>query len=214
MADIADRLSKLTPAQRALLEKRLAAKAKSLSPNSNAPGGSAVEPIAIVGMACRFAGADDLESYWRLIAEGLEGVTDVPADRWPVDAFYDPNAAPGKTITRRGGFLTDIDQFDPTFFGVTPREAARMDPQQRLLLEVAWEAMENGGAPPDQMAGSNTGVYVGIGGTDYAKVLAHEPDYYERIDAHMGVGNALSIAANRVSYVLDLRGPSLSVDTA
>ena len=209
MADLADRLARLSPSQRALLEKRLAEKQRSPEP----PQGVA-EPIAIVGMACRFAGAADLEAFWRLIRDGAEGVGEVPADRWPVDAFYSAAGAPGKTITRRGGFLDGVADFDPTFFGVTPREAARMDPQQRVLLEVAWEALEHGGQPADRLAGANAGVFVGIGGADYAKVPSRSSDYYERIDAHMGVGNALSIAANRISYALDFRGPSMAVDTA
>lgn len=238
MADLSDRLAKLTPAQRALLEKRLADKAnkatsaaKQTSPATaqaagaqvaNAPmssprwpkEGAQAEPIAIVGMSCRFGGAPNLEAYWHLIRDGVEGISEVPANRWPVDDFYSPTAEAGKTITRRGGFLDKIDEFDPTFFGVTPREAARMDPQQRILLEVAWETFENSGAPADKMAGSNTGVFVGIGGTDYAKIPSRLDDFYERIDAHMGTGNALSIAANRLSYVFDLRGPSMAVDTA
>lgn len=172
------------------------------------------EPIAIVGMACRFGGAPNLDAYWRMIRDGLEGATEVPADRWDVDDFYSPSGGPGKTMTRRGAFLEGVDQFEPTFFGVTPREAARMDPQQRLLLEVAWETFENAGRPADQMVGTATGVYVGVGATDYMKAPIHAPDYFELIDAHVGTGNALSIAANRVSYALDLRGPSMAVDTA
>ncbi len=225
MADLSDRLAKLSPAQRALLEKRLADKAKaskavptskpkSMNALSWHNNGAEAEPIAVVGMSCRFGGAPNLEAYWDLIREGIEGISEVPSNRWPVDEFYSPNGEAGKTITRRGGFLDRIDEFDPTFFGVTPREAARMDPQQRILLEVAWETLENSGAPADKMAGSNTGVFVGIGGADYAKIPSRLDDFYERIDAHMGTGNALSIAANRVSYVLDLRGPSMAVDTA
>src|SRR5213075_2813731 len=119
----------------------------------------------------------------------------------------DPAAA-GKVSTRWGGFLERLDQFDPQFFGITPREAARMDPQQRLLLEVAWETMENAGRPAEELAGSKTGVFIGIGGTDYSKVGVPYDDYYEQIDAHLGTGNALSIAANRLSYIFDLHGPS------
>jgi acyl transferase domain-containing protein/NADPH:quinone reductase-like Zn-dependent oxidoreductase/thioesterase domain-containing protein/NADP-dependent 3-hydroxy acid dehydrogenase YdfG/acyl carrier protein len=224
MADL-DRLAKLSPEQRTRLQERLVSRAagklraaakvgaaaiNALPPRANEPGA----PIAIVGMACRFGGAPNLDAYWRLIRDGLEGVIEVPADRWRVDDYYNAEGGPGKTITRRGAFVTDIDQFEPTFFGVTPREASRMDPQQRMLLEVAWEAMENAGCPADQLAGTATGVYVGVGGTDYKTVPIHSADYFERIDAHVGTGNALSIASNRVSYALDLRGPSMSVDTA
>ena len=120
----------------------------------------------------------------------------------------------GKMSVRWAAFIEGPDQFDPQFFGITPREAARMDPQQRILLEVAWEAMENAGRPAEELAGSKTGVFVGIGGTDYSKVGVPYDDYYQQIDAHLGTGNALSIAANRLSYMFDLHGPSAAVDTA
>ncbi len=116
--------------------------------------------------------------------------------------------------TRWGAFVDDVDQFDAMFFGITPREAKRIDPQQRLSLEVSWEALEHAGIAPDELAGSATGVFVGIGGTDYSKLPTQFPNYYERMDPHVGTGNALSVAANRLSYVLDLRGPSVAVDTA
>ena len=224
MADL-DRLAKLSPEQRTRLQERLISRAASklraaartgaaasnaLPPRPTEPGA----PIAIVGMACRFGGAPNLEAYWRLIRDGLEGVVEVPPDRWRVDDYYNAEGGPGKTVTRRGAFVANIDQFEPTFFGVTPREASRMDPQQRMLLEVAWEAMENAGCPADQLAGTATGVYVGVGGTDYKTVPIHTAEYFQLIDAHVGTGNALSIASNRVSYALDLRGPSMSVDTA
>ena len=174
-----------------------------------------VEPIAVVGMGCRFPGAPDLASYWRLMAEKGEGIREIPADRWNAADFYDANLdAPGKMGTRWGGFLHDIDQFDPRLFGITPREASRMDPQQRLLLEVAWEAFEHAGLSGEQVSGSRTGVFVGIGGTDYSQIYRGFPNYQRYIDAYCGTGNALSIAANRLSYIYDLRGPSLAVDTA
>lgn len=203
MRDISERLARLSPAQRRLLEERLARTAET------------AEPIAIVGMACRFPGAENLEQFWHLIAEGIDATGEIPADRWDANAFYDPDPdAPGKMYTRWGGFVDGVDQFDPLFFGIAPREASRMDPQQRLLLEVAWEALENAGIAPDRLAGSPTGVFVGIGGTDYSKIPTHFENHFEYIDAHVGTGNALSIAANRISYVLDLRGPSFIVDTA
>lgn len=225
MADLEDRLAKLSPAQRTRLQERLVSRAAAKL-RAAAEEGPAVasaipatpvepgEPIAIVGMSCRFAGAPDVASYWRMIRDGREGATEVPADRWAVDQFHDPQGGPGKSVTRRGAFIEGIDLFEPAFFGVTPREAARLDPQQRMLLEVAWETLENAGSPADRMAGTATGVYVGVGGTDYMKIPVREPNYYQIIDAHVGTGNALSIASNRVSYALDLRGPSLSVDTA
>ncbi len=204
MSDLAQRLAGLSPVQRRLLEQRLA------QTRSTAP-----EPIALVGMACRFPGAPNLDAYWRLIHEGNSAVVEIPADRWSADEFFDPTGeTAGKMSVRWAALVEGHDQFDPQFFGITPREAGRMDPQQRLLLEVAWEAMENAGRPADQLAGSRTGVFVGIGGTDYSKVCVPYDDYFQHIDAHMGTGNALSIAANRLSYIFDFHGPSASVDTA
>jgi acyl transferase domain-containing protein/thioesterase domain-containing protein/acyl carrier protein len=203
MSELAQRLANLSPAQRQLLEKRLA------QPKPTA------EPIAVVGMSCRFAGARSLADYWRVISEGIEATREVPPDRWDIDELYDATGTQnGKMSTRWGGFVDDIDQFDPAFFGIAPREAARMDPQQRLLLEVAWETLENAGLPADKMAGTQTAVFVGIGGTDYSKVPAQFADYFCHIDAHVGTGNALSIASNRISYIFDFHGPSASVDTA
>ena len=139
----------------------------------------------------------------------------MPPDRWSADEFYDATGeTPGKMSVRWAALIAGHDQFDPQFFGITPREAARMDPQQRLLLEVAWEAMENAGRPADQLAGTKTGVFVGIGGTDYSKVCVPYDDYYQHIDAHMGTGDAVSIASNRLSYIFDFHGPSASIDTA
>ncbi|MEX0641496.1 MAG: polyketide synthase, partial [Pirellulales bacterium] len=208
MSDLAQRLASLSPAQRKLLEQRLAKSPQPLPP----PG---AEPIAIIGMACRFPGAPNLEAFWRLICECRSAVREVPADRWDVDEFFEPTGeVPGKMSVRWAALVDGPDQFDPQFFGITPREAARMDPQQRLLLEVAWEAMENAGRPADTLAGSRTGVFVGIGASDYSKVLMPYDDYFQQIDAHMGTGNALSIAANRLSYIFDFHGPSAAVDTA
>lgn len=203
MTDLSQRLANLSPQQMKMLQQRLQNRV------------STPESIAIVGMSCRFPGAPSLDAYWRLIDQGIDATREIPADRWDVDALYDPTGElAGKMSVRRAGLLEHIDQFDPQFFGISPREAARMDPQQRLLLEVCWEALENGGIAPDGVAGSATGVFVGIGGTDYAKVPAQFDGYYQLIDAHVGTGNALSIAANRISYIFDLRGPSLAVDTA
>lgn len=173
------------------------------------------EPIAIVGIGCRFpGGANDAESFWELLREGVDTVTEVPAERWDIDAYYDADPeAPGKMYTRKGAFLQDVDQFDPQFFGIMPKEAHAMDPQQRLLLETTWEALENAGIAPDSLAGSRTGVYVGILGTDYSTIQTAN-DGIKEIGPYYGSGVAHSIASGRISYLLGLNGPSISVDTA
>ena len=173
------------------------------------------EPIAIVGMACRFpGGVSDPESYWRLLRDGVDAIREVPPDRWDVDRYYDPDpAAPGKTSTRWGGFLDQVDRFDARFFGVAPREAVAMDPQHRLLLEVAWEALENGGQAPGRLTGSQTGVFVGITTTEYMQLHTRVLDLRD-IDAYLAPGNTLNAAAGRVAYLLGLHGPAMAVDTA
>ncbi|HEY9648697.1 MAG TPA: beta-ketoacyl synthase N-terminal-like domain-containing protein, partial [Chroococcidiopsis sp.] len=170
-----------------------------------------LEPIAIIGIGCRFPGADSPSAFWELLRQGQDAITEVPKSRWDIQQFYDPDLSqPGKANTRWGGFLEAIDQFDPLFFGIAPREAPTMDPQQRLLLEVAWEAFEDAGLVPERLRGSHTGVYIGIGTHDYSIRLWQHPvsDPY----ATTGTGNC--IAANRISYLFDLKGPSLAVDTA
>ncbi|MGZ9235519.1 MAG: type I polyketide synthase, partial [Anaerolineales bacterium] len=173
------------------------------------------EPIAIIGLGCRFpGGVNDAESFWQLPRDGVDAVTDIPADRWDVDAYYDPDPEkPGKMYTRRGAFLDQVDQFDPQFFGIMPKEARDMDPQQRLLLETTWEALENAGIAPDSLAGSRTGVFVGILGNDYAN-LQTTLNGIDEIGPYYGSGVAHSIASGRISYVLGLQGPSISLDTA
>ena len=173
------------------------------------------EPIAIIGLGCRFpGGATDAESFWKLLREGVDAVTEVPADRWDIDAYYDSDPeTPGKMYTRMGAFLEQVDQFDPQFFGIMPKEAHAMDPQQRLLLETTWEALENAGIAPDTLAGSRTGVYVGILGTDYASMQTAN-DGINEIGPYYGSGVAHSIASGRISYLLGLQGPSISIDTA
>ncbi len=170
------------------------------------------EPIAIVGIGCRFPGADGPAAFWELLSRGVDATSEVPPERWDADAFYNPDpSVPGTAVTRRGGFLRGIDKFDHQFFGISPREAAQMDPQQRLLLEVAWEALEDAGQVPDRLAGTRAGVFVGISTNDYGAIRQGHP---QLIDAYSGTGNALSIAANRLSYVFDFRGPSMAIDTA
>lgn len=170
------------------------------------------EPIAIVGLSCRFPNASDPEAFWQLLHNGRDAITEVPETRWDINALYDSNpVTPGKMSTRWGGFLENVDQFDPLFFGISPREAERMDPQQRLLLEVAWEALENAAIAPDELVGSQTGVFIGVSTNDYSRLQFGD---YNRIDAYAGSSNAYSITANRLSYLLDLHGPSIAVDTA
>ncbi|HSN25873.1 MAG TPA: aminotransferase class I/II-fold pyridoxal phosphate-dependent enzyme, partial [Kofleriaceae bacterium] len=157
--------------------------------------------VAIVGIGCRFPGASGSEEYWRLLKDGRDAISEVPATRWD---------APESAV-RWGGFLDQVDQFDAQFFGISSREAIRIDPQQRLLLEVTWEALEHAGYPRERLSGSPTGVFVGISSSDYYALQAQRPD---TLDAYAGTGNAHSIAANRISYFLDLKGPSIAIDTA
>src|SRR5260370_11694769 len=132
-------------------------------------------PIAVVGLSCRFPGAADTESFWRLLRDGVDAIREVPRDRWDLDDIYDPDPdAPGKMYSRYGGFLDQIGHFDAHFFGIAPREAASLDPQQRLLLEVTWEALEDAGLPAGPLRGSRTGGYVGISTKDSARVIARQ----------------------------------------
>jgi phthiocerol/phenolphthiocerol synthesis type-I polyketide synthase C len=195
------------------LARHLAEQAGGADPGTPAGEEKAIgtEPIAIVGMSCRFPGAGDSESFWYLLRNGIDAITEVPAERWNPNAFYDPKVGvPGKMNTRWGGFLEQIDQFDPHFFGIAPREAEHMDPQQRLLLEVSWEALEDAGMVPEKLRGTSTGVFVGVSTYDYCRL---QTDLLFN-NAYTGTGNAFSIAANRLSYFFDFRGPSMAVDTA
>lgn len=174
------------------------------------------EPIAVIGIGCRFpGGVASPAEFWDLLKDGRDGIVPVPADRWNIDEFYDPDpAAPGKMYVRAGGFLThNIKEFDPAFFGMSPREAGFIDPQQRLLMEVAWEALEDAGLQPERLAGSDTGVYVG--GFMLDNLLTQfSPLNREHIGPHTAVGSTLTILSNRLSYVFDFRGPSMTIDTA
>ncbi|MFD7986668.1 type I polyketide synthase [Kitasatospora indigofera] len=170
-----------------------------------------MKPIAIVGLDCRFPGAPDPGAYWDLLTRSADGVRQVPELRWRASDFYDRAGGEGRSNTTQGGFIDDVDAFDNEFFTVSPREAAALDPQQRLLLQTSWRALEDAGISPKQLAGSNTGVFVGIMGNEWAQV--HMTDY-PNVTAQVGSGNGYCMTANRVSYHLDLKGPSLAVDTA
>ncbi|MEL6778660.1 MAG: type I polyketide synthase [Cyanobacteria bacterium J06597_16] len=171
-----------------------------------------VEPIAIVGLGCRFPGASDPASFWQLLRQGKKAITSVPKERWERSHFYDPNPkAAGKMSSCEGGFLKDIDRFDAAFFGISDAEACHIDPQQRLFLEVAWEALEYAGIPPKSLGGSATGVFAGLCTIDYHRLLYRN---FDAIGPHSGTGTTMSITANRLSYLLDLHGPSMAIDAA
>jgi len=171
------------------------------------------EPIAIVGIGCRFPMAADPEAFWQLLAGGVSAIVEAPKDRWNAAALFDADVnAPGKLNTRWGGFIDGIDRFDPQFFGISPREAIQMDPQQRLILELAWEALEDAGIPPPALKDSRTGVFMGALFTDYT--LLKDRAGAEAITTHSSTGGAACIIANRVSYALGLQGPSMTIDTA
>jgi acyl transferase domain-containing protein/SAM-dependent methyltransferase len=199
----------LSAVKRALLRQReLTARVRELESEKSVP-------IAIVGIGCRFPGGiHDPDSFWALLRDGKDAISEVDPERWSNDDFYDANPdAPGKITTRWGGFLNDIYAFDPHFFGISPREALSMDPQQRILLEVCWEALENAGIAPAGLARSSTGVFVGMATGDYETLEVRSLSRHE-IDAYTSIGTAESVASGRISYQLGLVGPSLSVNTA
>jgi acyl transferase domain-containing protein/NADPH:quinone reductase-like Zn-dependent oxidoreductase/NADP-dependent 3-hydroxy acid dehydrogenase YdfG/acyl carrier protein len=171
------------------------------------------DPIAVIGMGCRFpGGANSPDDLWRLLESGTDAIRDIPPERWNLSAYFDPDhGKPGKMYVRSAGFIEDIDKFDAEFFGIAPREAAAMDPQQRLTLEVVWEALNDAGHPPEELSGSSTGVFLAVYSADYSRLQFSR---LEDIDAYTVSGTAHGIAAGRLSYLLNLRGPSMAIDTA
>lgn len=172
------------------------------------------QPIAVVGMACRFpGGANSPELYWHNMINGVDAVGPVPETRWPPEIAQQSDIFPAVPLDKwQGGFVDLIDQFDPQFFGITPREAVTMDPQQRMVLELAWQALERAGIAADSLNGSQTGVFIGISTNDYyhaVRALGHDP-----LDAYIATGTSLNVAAGRLSFTLGLQGPAAAIDTA
>jgi len=201
-------MSELTPVKRALIAlEKMKAKVEAYERARS-------EPIAIIGIGCRFpGGATDPATLWRLLEDRVDATSKVPADRWDADALFDADPdTPGKAYTRRGGFIDDPAGFDAAFFGISPREARSMDPQQRLLLEVCTEALEDGARAVDGRRASSTGVFIGLSGSDYSgRTMGAGLD---RIDGFTGTGIAGSVAAGRIAYTLGLQGPCLALDTS
>lgn len=169
--------------------------------------------VAIVGMGCRFPGsANNVEQFWDILKSGKDTITDIPEDRWSVEEYYHPNKqVKGKSHARRGGFIDKFDQFDAKFFGINAREADQIDPQQRQMLEIVWEALEDAGIKPGSLSGSRTGVFIGGFTLDY-KILQFADA--AQIGTHAAVGSMMTMLSNRISYIYNLMGPSLSIDTA
>lgn len=202
------------PDYRQLLQNALV-EIRALRSELNARERASAEPIALIGMACRFPGrADTPEAFWELLERGGDAIGDIPPERWQAEAYYDPRPdQPGKMYVRQGGFIEGIEQFDPQFFGMAPREAIHLDPQQRLLLELAWEALERAGIAADRLQESQTGVFVGSFWDDYSaqRLYAEDP---ARIDGYRVLSNLRGLAAGRLAYVLGLHGPAMQLDTA
>jgi phthiocerol/phenolphthiocerol synthesis type-I polyketide synthase C len=205
-----------TPDRRAIITEALH-KIDDLTARLEIAEKSNTEPIAVVGMGCRFpGGVNNPEQFWDLLCAGRSGIVRVPAERWDADAFYtDDHTVPGTICSREGGFLTSWqpDEFDAEFFSISPREAAAMDPQQRLLIEVAWEALEDAGLPPHTIRGTQTSVFVGVTAYDYMLTLAGRLRP-EDLDAYIPTGNSANFAAGRLAYILGARGPAVVIDTA
>ncbi|NER93848.1 MAG: SDR family NAD(P)-dependent oxidoreductase [Symploca sp. SIO1B1] len=174
------------------------------------------EPIAIIGMGCRFPGeANNPEQFWNLLHNGVDAITGVPPERWNIDDYYDPDPeTPGKVYTKAGGYLDKIDQFDPQFFGISPKEALSLDPQQRWLLEVSWEALEHAGQAPEKLENSLTGIFIGITNLEYGRLRLPDLNKHKQLNMYDATGTGLCCASGRLSFVLGLQGPNMAIDTA
>jgi thioester reductase-like protein len=206
MSDLQQRLANLSATKLAFLSQKIEGQINLLK----------AEPIAVISVACRFpGGSNSPEAYWQMLEQGREGIKEVPKERWDIAKYYDPEPLKsGKMQGREAAFLDSVDQFDPQFFGITPREILNLDPQQRLLLEVAWEALERGNQAPEKLTNTATGVFIGISSFDYSMKIVDEPIDPKYYDAYLVSGNALSMAAGRLSFLLGLTGPAFAVDTA
>ncbi|MFE6993892.1 beta-ketoacyl [acyl carrier protein] synthase domain-containing protein, partial [Streptomyces pharetrae] len=173
------------------------------------------EKVAIVGIGCRLpGGACDHRSFWQNLVDGRDCITPTPPSRYDTSSLSSRDAAkPGRLVGGRGGYIDGFDEFDPAFFGISGREADHMDPQQRKLLEVAWEALEDGGQQPAELAGRQVGVYVGAFTLDY-KIVQFSDLSFETLAAHTATGTMMTMVSNRISHCFDFRGPSISLDTA
>ena len=202
-------INKLSPLQRAVIA------LKEMRIKLDAVENSKTEPIAIVGMSCKFpGGANSPAQFWELLRNGIDAIAEVPQDRWDIDEYYSSNLnLSGKMYTRNGAFIDNVDKFDPHFFNISAKEAASMDPQQRLLLEAAWEALEYGGQSPQQLNGSQTGVFMGLFMDDYSRFNLYSGDH-DRIDGYSSLGNSRSVAVGRIAHFLGLQGPVMQLDTA
>ena len=168
-------------------------------------------PIAVVGIDCRFPGAPDKDAFWRLLMDGVVTDTEVPLQRWDIDTYYRPDGAAGSMNTRRAHFIDDVDAFDYDFFGIAPIEAAALDPQQRLLLQASWRALEDAGIDPRSLAGTPTGVFVGMMSSEWSSLQMFD---FAGVTAFRGAGSGYFMTANRISYHLNLTGPSMAIDSA
>ena len=173
------------------------------------------EPIAIIGMSCRFPGANNIDEFWQLLSSGGDGIKAIPNSRWNNDDYYDSDLdIEGKLYIERLGLLENVQSFDADFFGISPREAQLIEPQQRLLLEESYHALESGGITPSQIKGTRTGVFVGVGANEYHGILQKQGVATNELNAYFATGAALNVIAGRIAFSFDLHGPSEAIDTA